>query len=50
MTYLKKQADIAHQEMTEVKNENKMKRMPKYLQKSPIETIDELEEHEDLTI
>lgn len=46
VSFLKKQADIAQQEMSEVKTESKIKRTPKYLQKA---IIDDFEE-EDLTI
>jgi DNA-directed RNA polymerase specialized sigma24 family protein len=50
VTYLKKQADIAQQEMTDIKSETKIKRTPKYLQKSTIDEVEELvEQVEDLT-
>lgn len=35
VTYLKKQVDLAHKEMHEVKKEKKVKRKPKYLQNAP---------------
>lgn len=46
VSYLKKQADVAHQEMTDIKKEPKIKRTPKYLQKLADSDIEENDEED----
>jgi DNA-directed RNA polymerase specialized sigma24 family protein len=46
VSYLKKQADVAHQEMTDIKKEPKIKRTPKYLQKLTDSDIEEINEED----